>query len=126
MKREILFRAWDKNRGKRGIMLSNHTFETIAKTGLYNDESLIWMQFTGLTDKNGTKIFEGDIVKMHRFTQILGENLGVMEGEVETTVTISLGVMGVMVDNEPLFSYFDEDFHDMSEPFEVIGNIYED
>ena len=31
-------------------------------------------QFTGLTDKNGTKIFEGDIVKIHYDGAIWGNN----------------------------------------------------
>lgn len=52
------FRAWDK---VRGVMLSNHTFKTIGKLGLYNDEDLIWMLSYGKKDVRGTEIYEGDI-----------------------------------------------------------------
>lgn len=82
-------------------------------------------QYTGLKDKNGTRIFEGDIVRLHIFTQVLGENLGVSEGEEEMIVSISIGSDGVRVNNEPLFVYLCEGFDDMEEPFEIIGNIYE-
>lgn len=57
--RKFKFRAWDKNNNRMITDCSNFTHYHF---GVNYQKDIIFMQFTGLFDKNGKEIYEGDIV----------------------------------------------------------------
>ena len=74
MQREIKFRAWDgKAKDWHTFEITDNLFESqqAISFGLLGGqvESLVWQQYTGLKDRNGVEIYEGDIITQDGYAQ---------------------------------------------------------
>lgn len=123
MNREIKFRAWDNENkymitSKQGIFtaLRNSMNITVQDNGYYNNGDLLkpnkekytLMQYTGLKDKNGVEIYEGDKVKAKFYGKEVAGEIGFNSG--------CYLLWNSCVSDNQLFIFTD---------IEVIGNIYE-
>jgi len=113
--REIKFRAWHK--GEYNISAPQMIYECQRQI-LQNflDDNIPLMQYTGLKDKNGKEIYEGDIIRgvYNRYPQNWRVNELSAYGLSFTRLTI-----------KPLPASYS--FRDMRhrDQWEVIGNIYD-
>lgn len=58
--REIRFRAWDKRESE---MIEDYGNTTLVECYGWGGETYIPMQFTGLSDRDGNEVYEGDILE---------------------------------------------------------------
>ncbi len=118
MSREIKFRAWQEDtmlyQVSSGVYGTRRYFST-----LYEDCKL--MQYTGLKDKNGKEIYEGDILK--EISELSPKDHQNRIG----TIVYEPNVTSFMVLNDGGYCHLNEGKWDKNqlEYTEIIGNIHE-
>ena len=117
--REIKFRAWDLQRKRLVTNPSIDYSEEVGFTNMYDEqdrqvEDWKLMQFTGLKDKNGKEIYEGDIMSWN-------EKELMKSGKEKITGIIIYWTDGFTIETETV----NYSLHGRYNSIEVIGNIYE-
>ena len=121
--REIKFRAWNEVEEK--IYNWYEFLNTNMKNTFITPEStaMILMQYTGLKDKNGTEIYEGDIVKIHAHSYDYGFSKNRI-GQIKF-LDGSFGFYKQLSEKEYLFNELSTEYgYGELDYYEVIGNIY--
>ena len=128
MSREIKFRAWLKEEKKmvnvETIDFSEKSIQYLEKNEIIDAyllrttflEDVELMQYTGLDDKNGIEIYEGDILK-YKFPYDRRLKHVSLVKFIETEA--SFGLKDIYGNEIPLYRITANNY------FEVVGNIYE-
>lgn len=125
--REIKFRAWDKVNKNMLYDVSTGTVTIWYKEISAKSENCVFMQYTGMTGKNGKEIYEGDIVKLEnilfKVVYVNGHDSDYYD------LFPRCAYFGLVPLNqnkdEPLIQIMDFQFDDEYR-YEVIGNIFKE
>ena len=116
---EIKFRVWDNILNKMQLVKQLDFKRTgiivhTKNSGGYADYNKFIMQFTGLKDKNGKEIYEGDVIRCFQFIHYSNDK----EEKIKCVV---------FYDNAFVFKCMDGTGYDKlnGDGYEIIGNIYE-
>lgn len=140
--RELKFRAWDKGHNKMSYKVNLYSMNSRGKIdkAQINMKQVMntigfdceVMQYTGLKDKNGKEIYEGDILQRVGTRDIFQGSADDVSGAISrkvTTEVVDLKVRSDEFGNTTVgYSLHTQaSYSERSSPatYEIIGNIYE-
>lgn len=108
--REIKFRAWNEWADRNEMIYFRIDEPKAIENTAWNAKI---MQYTGLKDKNGKEIYEGDILLYNNY--------------IKTVISYKNGAFVRSYENSNIYLLYDSFITDgRLDDYEVIGNIYED
>lgn len=121
MNREIKFRAWDS------ISENLWGWDIVSKNPIpdFDLEHYTLMQYTGLKDKNGKEIYEGDIIEFIFWTYHEHEVETHYIGEIQIDEKLQSTTFVFTDSGKRRYYALYELTFDSESDIEVIGNIYE-
>ena len=127
--REIKFRAWTRQTpsmawSQRAVAITGTGEQMVPIGGTYtgvwhvNDDGLIIEQYTGLKDKNGREIYEGDIVE---------EEIDCGDDDIDGTYryTVVWDEDTLCWSLSPQYGAIHEDLWETNSSIKIVGNIHE-
>lgn len=127
--REPKYRIWIKDEGAMCYGLRATSSQHFTNSFRYRKHEVVLMQYTGLKDKNGKEIYEGDIIKIIKHTShedmvYIKESIGVVKFYYGSFI------MEVFREKDRKHVNYIRQLTDIAEfikmdNVEVIGNIYE-
>lgn len=124
--KEIKFRAWDTKSKK---MYEPFTLQFAIGEDGYDTDGVVFLQFTGIKDRHGKEIYEGDVIKTplgRKNNEPIYRNCTVQRWFMDHILqqsTVTAGEAGNMEQLGSLILSIQSYITDCD--IEVIGNVYE-